>query len=115
MQLFFNAFSLFFDIDCSFVGPLEGPCSGPHRYTGDMWDALNLATLLTPNLRYRNPAGKDDKQSDSLIGVLSRSLPGSLDGCRVRDSSRRGCDHDRSSAPVRLRISVHTETTDGAP
>src|SRR6266699_42690 len=34
MQLLFNAFSLFFNLDCSFAGSLEGPCCGLHRHTG---------------------------------------------------------------------------------
>src|SRR6266481_1624312 len=46
LQLLFNAFSLFFDLDCAFAGSLERSCPGPHRYTGGMKHALSVAAKL---------------------------------------------------------------------
>jgi hypothetical protein len=67
----FNAFSLFFDLDCGLAGPLEGPCSGFHRYTGGMTDAFEHSGKSTgPYLRYRNLLGKDDKP-DERIEILA--------------------------------------------
>jgi hypothetical protein len=66
LRLLVNAFSLFFDMDCSFAGPLEGPCSGLHRYAGGMRDALSGAATIGPYLRYRNLVGKDDKQNEKI-------------------------------------------------
>src|SRR5438046_2134321 len=50
LQLLFNSFSLFFHLDCAFAGSLEGPCSGLHRYTDGVRDALSLAANYWPPL-----------------------------------------------------------------
>jgi hypothetical protein len=67
LQLLFNAFSLFFDLDRAFAGPLEGPCFGLHRYTAVMCDALSVERqTIGPYLKYRNPVGKHDRQVEKI-------------------------------------------------